>query len=129
MMGEMHKDATGRQITKGSYIAYSVSVESHSNIKFGVVVKLKEQEVTENCYDDATKSWYPKLVTRYSLQAISAEKSWQTQNKWAVQGKREGKLARVTSIERLERVILLEPDQMNPEAKEVLDIEMHARGL
>lgn len=127
----MHKDATGRPITKGSYVAYVVTTGSRAGIKFGVVVKLKEKETQRNVYDHATKQYDEVTETDYSIQIVSAERAgnWNEPKKWAVQGKVEGKLARVHSVERLDRVVMLDPHQMLPEAKEALDAEMRERGL
>jgi hypothetical protein len=126
----MHQDATNRPITKGSYIAYSAGAQARSYIKFGCVVALKEKVVERNVWNDATKSYDEVMETDYRVQVIVAERpSWgPNQGKWVIQGKVEGKLAKVQSIERLERVIVLEPHQMLPEAREVIDRELHERG-
>ncbi len=124
----MHKDATGRQIEKGSYIAYVVTTGSRAGIKFGRVTKLKEKVEERSRYDTASQTYQPVTETDYTIQIISVEKGWRTQNKWDLQGKREGRPAKVQSVERLDRVIVLEAHQMHPEAKEVLDKEMLERG-
>ncbi len=135
----MHKDATGRPIARGAYIAYAVGVGSGGGIKFGRVVKLKEKDVEFNRYDPSVPGNYTKVTeTHYSVQIISAERQWKIppggkyddgKHEWCVQGKKDdAKLARVQSIERLDRVVVLEPDQMHPEAREVIDKEMHERG-
>ncbi len=128
----MHTDATGRPISKGAYIAYVVTTGSSAGVKFGAVVRLKEKTVKRNQYDQQTQTWSEVEEQKYSIQVISVDKpSWgPNKDKWIVQGKsdEENKLARVQSIERLERVIVLEPLQMNPDAKEVLDKELHLRG-
>lgn len=134
----MHKDATGRQIKKGDYIAYATANRSSSGLKFGAVIRLKSKDVEHNNYDYSVKP--PQLITRvetiHSMSIISADKTssydpnTQTYtHKWVIQGKHdEERPARVQSIERLERVILLNPDQMEPDAKELLDRELHERG-
>lgn len=129
----MHKDATGREITKGSYIAYGTTTGARAGIKFGAVVKLKERTYERDVYDNKTQTWGKEPHTSYSIQIIAAEQKWAGpypggRMDWSIVGKTEGKLARVQSIDRMERVIMLEPHQMNQEAKEVLDKELHERG-
>jgi hypothetical protein len=132
----MHLDATGRAITKGAYVAYVVTNGSTSGIKFGAVVKLKEKEDTENHYDRTTNTYNSVKVTKYSISIVSVEnhrgydQATQTYTKkWEVQGKsNDDKPARVTSIERLDRVIVIDAHQVHPEAKEVIDKEMYERG-
>lgn len=132
----MHLDAAGRAIVKGTYVAYVVTTGSTSGIKFGIVVKLKQKDYTDSVYDRATNSYSSVQKTKYSISIVSAEnqhlfdQATQTYGfKWAVQGKSNpDKPARVTSIERLERVIMIDPHQVHPEAKEVIDQEMHDRG-
>lgn len=124
----MHKDATGRPIEKGSYVAYVVTTGSRAGIKFGRVTKLKETSKERSKYDTASQTYQPVTEIDYTIQIISVEKGWRTQNKWDIQGKREGRPAKVQSVERLDRVIILDPHQMHPEAKEILDKEMLERG-
>lgn len=132
----MHKDATGRRITRGDYVAYSTANRSSSGIKFGSVVKLKEKPVKRSRYNPQTKQYDMHDEIDYSISIVSVDKGshydQQTQSytsKWKIQGKvDEGRPARVQHIDRLERVIILEPHQMEPEAKELLDKELHERG-
>lgn len=132
----MHLDATGRVISKGSYVAYAVSSNSSSVIKFGAVVKLKDKEYDERVYDRVTQTYDTKKKTGYSISIVSVEKQYHYDQatdtsawRWVVQGKAaEGKPARVQSIERLDRVLLLESHQVQPDVKEILDKELHFRG-
>lgn len=132
----MHKDATGRDIQRGDYIAYCVTAGSASGMKFGRVLKLKEREYDDNVYDSTTRSYNKVRKTKHWIQVISVDekKIWDpatqtSSDKWVIQGKVEGKPAKAQSIERLERVVMLLDNQMHPEAKELLDKEMHERGL
>lgn len=128
----MHKDATGRAITRGAYVAYVVTTGYRGGVKFGAVVKLKEV-TTENAqvWDHATQNYVSKDVTDYSIQIVSVEKEkpWNGPEKWTLQGKKEGKFARAIHVENLDRLILLEPHQMDPEVKEILDRELTERGI
>lgn len=126
----MHKDATGREIKRGSYIAYVVSTGTSGGVKFGAVVKLKQEDVQQKqTWDHTTNTWIMKDVTEYTIQIISVDKSWKTKWVWSLQGKKEGKFARVQHIANLDRVILLEPHQMDPGVKEILDKELMERGV
>jgi hypothetical protein len=136
----MHQDATKRQIKKGDYIAYCVTTGSSAGMKFGAVVKLKEKLVKSNKYNPQTCRYdIEHEEMDYTIQIISVEYGWERDvngpdphaivYRWKLQGKKEGsKLARVQTIDRLNRVIMLEPDQMDPEVKEILDRELHERG-
>jgi hypothetical protein len=126
-MARMHKDATGRDITRGAYVAYAIAAGSKSAMKFGAVIKLKEEEYNRSVYDSTTRTWQPTDITEYSIQVVSVERA-RGAAKWAMQGKAEGKLARAIHIDRLDRCILLDPHQMDPEAKELLDKELQERG-
>ena len=128
----MHKDATGREITKGAYVAYVSGTGSRASIRFGAVTKLKSKVKEQNVWDHQTKNYVPTTVTTYSLQVITASKGYvgtypNGHEAWTVP-KEEGKLARVHSIDRLDRIILLEPIQMLPEARDALDKELRDRG-
>ena len=132
----MHKDATGRPIMRGAYVAYAVGKGSGATgIKFGAVVKLKSNEVERHQYNPSTRGYDTVKETRYTIGIVSAENhctrdaQGQLVWKWVVQGKSaEDRPARIQSIERLDRVIVLEGHQMQPEAKEVLEKELHERG-
>lgn len=134
----MHQDATKRPIVKGDYVTYAVSAGSSTGMKFGVVVKLKEKVVQKRRYNPSTKTFDYSDSMDYSIQVVSVERTFvRTPNQndpyagdyaWQVQGKTEGKLARIQSIERLDRVVVLGAQQMHPEAKDALDKELHERG-
>lgn len=128
----MQKDATGRDIDKGSYVVYAVTgYGDQAGLKFGVVVKLKEKATTTNVWDPNTRTYNSQPHTEYKIQVISTERLYNHQNqtwRWQIQGKSEGKLARVQTLDRLDRVIVLHPDQVHPEAREALDKELHERG-
>lgn len=128
----MHKDSTGREISKGSYIAYVAGTGSRASIKFAVVVKLKQKDTTRNEWDHQTKTYNTVPHTKYSIQVVTAMKSYKGtypngQEFWTVP-KADGKPAHVNSIERLDRIVLLEKSQMIPEVAEVLEKEMYDRG-
>lgn len=132
----MHKDATGRDITRGAFVAYAVASGSGGAIKFGAVVKLKDETVEHNVYDYQTKTHSKQSHTKYTISVVGAQELIQYDHatnartsKWSLQGKKDGKFARAIHIERLDRVILLEPHQMHQEAKELLDKEIAERGI
>src|SRR6478735_7231842 len=118
-----HKDATGRPIEKGSYIAYAVTKGSRGGMNFGAVVQLKQKTDTRNIYDHITKTYHLEQFTVYKVQIISAALGYEGaypngKPKWVASGKIPDKLARVQTIDRLDRVIVLDPHQINPEVKE-----------
>lgn len=128
-----HKDATGRPIEKGSYIAYAVTKGSRGGMNFGAVVQLKQKSSTRSVYDHTTKTYNQENYTVNKVQIITVHQSYigvypNGVKKWVVAAKQEGKLARVQTIDRLDRVIVLDGHQMNPEVKEALDKELHERG-
>lgn len=135
----MHTDATGRTISKGSYIAYAVSAQSSSHLKFGIVVKLKEKMETRDRWNPQINQYVSTDEIKHSIQIVSVEKVWRPLTpgdyhngnwEWVIQGKKDpSRPAKVQSLDRLERVVTLDPHQVLPEAKEVLDKEMHERGL
>ena len=131
----MHKDATERDIQKGAYVAYAVTTGSRAGLKFGAVVKLKEKATTVNRWDQQNQTYVPEPHIEYKIQIISAEYAYiynappgSPSFKWQIQGKKKGKLAKVQTLDRLDRVIVLHPDQVHPEAKKLLDKELHERG-
>jgi len=126
----MHKDATGRHIYKGSYVVYAVTKGHSAGLKFGVVIALKERAYENSVYNSVTGTYNKVPATEYKIQIVSAAMNTYgpDKGKWYVQGKEEGKLGRPQTLDRLDRVIVLDDFQMHPEAKEALDREMTERG-
>lgn len=132
----MHLDATGRTITKGAYVAYSVASDSRSGIKFGAVVKLKQKETTHNEWDASIGTYKSVPKTEYTVSIIVAERSSTIDATtgvrsygWTVKSNGPDKPAKIQSIERLDRMILLDASQMNPDILAVIDKELHNRGM
>lgn len=143
----MHKDASERVISKGDFVVYSVgSGRRSSDLRFAVVTALREKSVTRSVYNATTKTYDSVSETEYKIQVITAEKSStydrQTGNykhEWRLQGMLApsqalasptgaGK-ARLATLDRLERIIVVQPHQIHPEARTLLEQEMVARGI
>jgi hypothetical protein len=135
----MHKDASDRPISKGDFIAYSTGMGRRSSgIRFAAVTALREKVTNRSVYNQATKTYDSVPETEYKIQVVSTENSrkydYHTQKwseGWRLQGKDHdgnGK-ARLATLDRLERVIVLQPYQIHPEARKLLEDEMAERGI
>lgn len=137
----MHKDASGRALRKGDFVAYSGGAgrRSGTGLKFGYVFALKEKTVDKNVYNQTTKQYDKVPETHYRIQVVTAERRWNYSHQtgqpgfysWALLGKTaagEGN-SRLASVEMLERVIIVEPHQLPPDARALLEKDMLERGI
>jgi hypothetical protein len=135
----MHRDSTDRPILKGDFIAYSGGTGRRSSgLRFALVVALKEKSTEKHVFNQATQNYDKVPETEYKIQVVSAEnrRRYDYTNKkwlegWGLQGKDldgNGK-ARLATLDRLERVIVIEPHQIQPEARAMLEQEKTERGI